>query len=124
MPRSQLLSLVAAFALAACAQQADTGAAPAPETAEAPEAQALPADTTAIVDDTTAEVEDTTAPVEETVPAEEPAFEETVPADEPVVDEPTVEETVPADTMPAEEPAADETMDDFPADTAADSAGY
>jgi cell pole-organizing protein PopZ len=110
MPRSLLLSLAAAFTLAACAQQADTGAAPAPETAEAPEAQALPADTAAVVDDTTAVIEDTTAPVEETG-----------------IEEPTVEETVPAeDTVPVEEPAADETMDEtWPSDsTSADSTGY
>jgi len=47
MPRSLLLSLVAAITLAACSkQEADTGAAPAPDTA-APEA-AAPADAAAI----------------------------------------------------------------------------
>ena len=47
MPRSLLLSLVAAFTLAACSkQEAETGAAPAPDTA-APEANA-PVDTTAV----------------------------------------------------------------------------
>ena len=46
MPRSLLLPLIAAFALAACSKQADTGAAPAPETAEATDATAAPADST------------------------------------------------------------------------------
>lgn len=103
MPRSMLLSLVAVFALAACSKPADTGAAPAPETAEAPEAQALPADTTATV------VDDTAAAVEEAVPAEEPTVEETVPAEEPAMDAPAAEETMDSTTVPAE---------------TADSAGY
>ena len=47
MPRSLLLPLIAAFALAACSKQADTGAAPAPETAEATDDAAVMADTTA-----------------------------------------------------------------------------
>jgi hypothetical protein len=64
MPRSLLLPLFAAFALVACNKQADTGAAPAPETAEAADTAAVPADTTATAIDTT------TAPAEATVPAE------------------------------------------------------
>ena len=77
MPRSLLLSLVAAITLAACSkQEADTGAAPAPDTA-APEANA-PVDTTAV----------------DRMPADTTA----VPADTALV-----EETVPADTAPAAE---------------------
>jgi hypothetical protein len=103
MPRSLLLSLVAAFAVAACSKQADTGAAPAPET-EATDA-AVTADSTAMPADTAA--------VEATVPAEEPAAEpapeaepaEAVPAEEPAMDTPA--DTVPADsTMPADSAAA------------------
>ena len=66
MPRSLLLSLVAAFAVAACSKQADTGAAPAPET-EATDA--------AVTADSTAMPADTAAPAEDTMPAEEPAAE-------------------------------------------------
>jgi hypothetical protein len=104
MPRSLLLSLVAAFAVAACSKQADTGAAPAPET-EATDA--------AVTADSTAMPADTAAPVEATVPAEEPAAEpaheaapaEAVPAEEPAMDTPA--DTVPADsTMPADSAAA------------------
>jgi hypothetical protein len=115
MPRSLLLPLIAVFALAACSKQADTGAAPAPETAEVSDTLAVPADT-AMVEETTAPTDETAAPVEETVPAEEPAAE-TVPAEEPAAEAPA-----------AEAPAAEETMDSttVPADTAApaDSAGY
>ena len=68
MPRSLLLPLIAAFALAACSKQADTGAAPAPETAEA------------------------------TVPAEEPAAESTVPADEPAAEDAVDDTSIPADS--------------------------
>lgn len=93
MPRSLLLPLIAAFALAACSKQADTGAAPAPETAEATDDAAVMADTTAAV------VEDTTAPVEAAVPAEEPAADAAVPAEEPAVEEPMDESTtIPADS--------------------------
>ena len=53
MPRSLLLPLIAAFALAACSKQADTGAAPAPETAEATDATAAPADSTTWPTDST-----------------------------------------------------------------------
>jgi hypothetical protein len=80
MPRSLLLSLVAAITLAACSkQEADTGAAPAPDTA-APEANA-PVDTTAVdrmPADTTATVPADTAPVEETVPADTAPAAETM----------------------------------------------
>ncbi len=81
MPRTLLLSLVAAFTVAACSkQEAETGAAPAPETA-APEAN-VPADT-AMVEDATGAAEealpDTTTVIEDTVPAEAaPAVEETM----------------------------------------------
>jgi hypothetical protein len=115
MPRSLLLPLIAVFALAACSKQADTGAAPAPETAEVSDTLAVPADTT-MVDETTAPVDETTAPVDETMPAEEPAAD-TVPAEEPAAEAP-----------PMEAPAAEETMDStsVPADVGApaDSAGY
>ena len=87
MPRSLLLSLVAAVTLAACSkQEAETGAAPAPETAapeaNAPAPDAVPADT-AMVNDAADTVEeampDTTAVIEDTVPAEAaPAVEETM----------------------------------------------
>jgi hypothetical protein len=107
MPRSLLLPLIAVFALAACSKQADTGAAPAPETVEATDdAAAAPADTTA------AAVEDTTAPVEAEVPAEEPAADATVPAEEPAADAPMdepMDDTVPADsatTWPSDSAAA------------------
>lgn len=97
MPRSLLLPLIAVFALAACSKQADTGAAPAPETAEAPDAMAAPADTTA------AAVEDTMAPADATVPAEEPAADATVPAEEPAVEEPMDDSTtIPADSATAQ----------------------
>lgn len=95
MPRSLLLSLVAAFTVAACSKQADTGAAPAPET-EATDA--------AVTADSTAMPVDTAAPAEDTMPAEEPAAE-AAPA-----------ETAPADAVPAEEPAMDTPADTVPAD--------
>jgi hypothetical protein len=102
MPRSLLLPLIAAFALAACSKQADTGAAPAPETVEATDDMATPADTTAAV------VDDTMAPADEVVPAEEPAMEE------PAMEEPAMEEAA-----PTEEPQTEEAVDDstMPADT-------
>jgi hypothetical protein len=96
MPRSLLLSLVAAFAVAACSKQADTGAAPAPET-EATDA--------AVTADSTAMPADTAAPAEDTMPAEEPAAE-AAPA-----------ETAPAEAVPAEEPAMDTPADTVPADS-------
>jgi hypothetical protein len=95
MPRSLLLPLIAAFALAACSKQADTGAAPAPETAEATDDAAAPADTTAaVIDDTAA--------VETTVPADEPMLDDTLPAEEPMADE-TYEDAVDSTTVPADD---------------------
>jgi hypothetical protein len=106
MPRSLLLSLVAAFAVAACSKQADTGAAPAPET-EATDA-AVTADSTAIP-------ADTAAPADATVPAEEPAAE---PAPEAAPAEEAPAEAAPADeAVPAEEPAMDAPADTVPADS-------
>jgi hypothetical protein len=96
MPRSLLLPLIAAFALAACSKQADTGAAPAPETAEATDDMATPADTTAAV------VDDTMAPADEVVPAEEPAMEEPAMEEAAPTEEPQTEEAVDDSTMPAD----------------------
>jgi hypothetical protein len=93
MPRSLLLPLVAAFALAACSKQADTGAAPAPETAAT-------ADSAAVIDDTTTPAE-AELPAEAEYPAEESTDEATVPAEEPVTEEPVAEE--PMDEEPMDE---------------------
>jgi hypothetical protein len=93
MPRSLLLSVVAAITLAACSkQETDAGAAPAPE-AEAPDV-AAPAEDAA--DDAAGAAEDAAATVDSTAAA----AEDTMQAAEETMDSTTVPAEVPTD-MPA-----------------------